>query len=529
MKPLTLALLLSLPMSHLALAPVAFAQAAELPALRKALGIDPFAITPYRLLLLRLTPPTRNKLLAELGASPQFADQVLAARLEIDAGQAVPARARLKRAASQLPSDTREIDAFAQLALQAGAYPEAAQASNAGLQRGRTAPRLVTAAIAELRQGRRAEGLALLGELRQKDKTGVAADAAIDAMVAQRMLPEAAELLRAQLEARPQAGAAAQWKQLGDLERQMGHTGQATDALLHALDSEPTPTGRRAIAQGLLRLNREKKALPELLRRLKDAKTAPRLILRGDLEGELGQRAAAVASYEAAAKLDPTDAEPALRLASVAKTPAERADRYAALVAAHPSELRYALELADLRFANKDAAGGKRALVEAGQRLASAPAAQDQIARRLAEHGDAADALVCRERAAALEPRDVDVAFALGDAYRAVGDKVHAVHAYADALTRSDGSRAAWEHEISALERAGYDEELDQRYEEMRKRWPADATLTRRHATALERMKKLERAIALWRELGSRARAPFEKAQADYNVKRLQERKMLER
>lgn len=231
-------------------------------ALRRALAVDPFAVTSYRILATRLVPAARAKLVAELGSSPRFADQIVAARLLIDGGQVALARARLHQSASQLPADVRTLDAYTQLALSAGAYADAATSAEAALRSGRTPPRLLEAAIAELRQGRHKEGLALLAEVRAKDAAGVASEAAIGALIAQRMVPEAIELLSAQLEARPGqtvVGSVTQWRQLADLHRQLEHVSAANEALLHALDIEPSATGRRALAQALLHSSRDKK------------------------------------------------------------------------------------------------------------------------------------------------------------------------------------------------------------------------------------------------------------------------------
>src|SRR5262249_30327669 len=156
----------------------------------------------------------------------------------------------------------------------------------------------------------------------------------------------------------------------------------------------------------------EKKQLAALWKELKGAQTLGRLVLRGDVESELGKSAAATATWEAAAKLDPTDAEAQLHLAHAAKTPAERVQRYAALVAAHPADLRFVLELSDLQFANKDDNAGKQTLRDASARLTSSTSAQEQLARRLSEHRDPDGALLARKRAADLDPRDPDYAFA---------------------------------------------------------------------------------------------------------------------
>ncbi|MEO6951015.1 MAG: hypothetical protein ABI321_04305 [Polyangia bacterium] len=500
-------------------------------ALRRALAVDPFAVTSYRILAGRLTAATRQKLVAELSASPRFADQIVAARLQIDAGQAALARARLHQSVAQLPPDARTLDAYAQLALSAGAYAEASTAAQTALRTGRTAPRLIEAAIAELRQGHHKEGLALLSEVRSKDAAGVASEAALDALLGQRMVAEAAELLRAQLETRPGqtvVGSVTQWRQLADLERQLGHADAANEAMLKALDVEPSATGRRSIAQSLLHASRDKKTMVALEKSLQSAKTAPRLVLRGDTQLALGKPAQAIESYTSAAKADPNDPEPELRLAATAKTPTERAARYATLVAAHPNDLRYALELADLRFAAKDDAGGRKALRDAAGNLSTAPSAQDQLARRLADHGDAAGALQCRKRAAQLDPRNADFAFSLADAYRVSGDRAAAVTAYDDAFARTDGGRASWDRIIDAYERAGYTAEADARYVAAQKKWPGDIALMRRHAAALERAKQFARAIAIWEVLGKDAQRPFDREQATYNIGRLKTRQISE-
>ena len=292
------------------------------------------------------------------------------------------------------------------------------------------------------------------------------------------------------------------------------------------------------MAQAVIRLHREKKTLPQLVASLKDAHGAARLVLRGDAEKELSHVPQAIASYTAAAAAEPNDLDAPLRLAALAKTPTERVSRYEALVAAHPGELRFALELAELRYAAKDEVGGKRTLREAATRLATAPTAQDQIARRLVEHGDAPGALECRRRAAELEPRNADYALALGDAYRAAGKRPEAVAAIGDSITRGGDSRAAWDRAIDALERASYDEEAAARYADAHKRWPADMPLTRRYAAAIERAagtKKgpergaaYKQALALWREVAKKASTPIEKEQASYNQERL-DRLMLEK
>jgi tetratricopeptide (TPR) repeat protein len=492
---------------------------------RRALEVDPFAIAPYRLLTSGLSSTGRTALLADLGRGGRFADLVLMARLQSDGGQIAPARGTLQRAAQLLPDDSRALDAFCQLAMQNGAFAEAGAAAKKALERGRTPQRLVAAAITELRLGKRKEGLELLAEARKKDPVGSAADSALDVLLGQHMANEAAELLRAQLEPGGDGargtGGAAQWRRLAELERQLGHTQQSSEAYLRALDTETSPTGRRAMAQSLMRLHREKKTLPELVRALKDAKTSARLVLRGDVEMELQHRPAALAAYEAAAKADPSDPDPPLRLATTAKTPAERADRYATLVAMHPGELRFALELADLRFTAKDDTAARKVLRDAAIRMATAPSAQEQIARRLGEHGDTEGALQCRRRAAELDPRNPDYALSLGDAYKAAGKKAEAIASYADSVARAGGSRAAWDRQIDALERAGYTEEANQRYEEARKKWPEDVVLARRFATVLERLHEWQRAQKLWEEISRKTARPFEREQADYNARRL--------
>jgi hypothetical protein len=496
-------------------------------ALRRALKIDPFAVAPYRLLATGLRPTDRRTLLDELSHSGQFADQVLAARLDLDGGQAAAARGAVHTAIAVLPLDARSLDAFCQLALSSGAFADAAVAAERALERGRTPGRLVTAAIAELRQGKQKEGLALITEARGKDPSGGATDAALDTLLGQHMTEEAVALLRAQLDdgsGKPRGtGNAAQWRRLADLERQLGRFDATSDALLHVLDLETTPTGRRSAAQSVLRLYRERSRLHELAKLLKGAHTAPRLVLRGDLEAELGHAQTATASYEAASKLDPTDPEAQLHLAASAKSPAERANRYEALVAAHPGELRFALELADLRFSSKEDAAGKRVLREAGVRFATSPAAQDQIARRLAEHKAFDDALVCRRRAAELDSHNVDYALALAEALTASKQPSAAIAAYTDAITRGGAGRAAYDRVIDGMERSGYDEAADAKFVEARAKWPGDLALLRRHAAALERRRQYKRALVAWEEAKQKVTRPFEKEQADYNIRRLQD------
>ena len=429
-------------------------------------------------------------------------------------------------AASHLPSELRALDAFGQLALSVGAFADADQAVQRALVIGRTPARLVTAAIAELRQGKSKEGLALLAEAQRRDPSGGAVEAALDTLLGQHMVAEAADLLRAQLapdgKPAPSADAAA-WRRLADLERQLGHSDGEAQALLHALDAETFATGRRSTSQALLRNYRARKALPALLRALKDASTAPRLVLRGDVEAELGKHSESIESYVAAEKLAPADPDPPLRLAAAAKTPAERARRYEALVATHPNELRFALELADLRAAAKDEPGSVRALHDAATRFDNAPAAQAEIARRLAAHGDKEGALAARQRAATLDPRNADYALALGDAYRARGKRVDAVKAYYDAIVRADRGRSAYDRSIDALEAAGYDVEADAVYGEARARWPADLPLLRRYASTLERHHQFQHAAQIWTEIEGKSVRPFDKEQATYNRKRLED------
>lgn len=498
----------------------------DLAQLRAALDADPFAVAPYRLLTAGLSPPGRNRLAGMLAKKGDFASLVVAARLDADVGQAAAARGLLRDASHHLPADERTLDAFGQLALSVGAYAEAGLAVEGSLRTARTPQRLVTLAIADLRQGKSKEGLAYLAEAQKKDPYGGATDAALDALLGQRMIAEAAELLRAQLQpgGKPAPSAsAAQWRRLADLERQLGHADAQAQALLHALDVETFATGRRSTGQQLLRVYRDRKALPELLRLLKGANTSARLVLRGDIEAELGHGSAAMQSYTAAAKLAPGDPDPPLRMAALVKTPGDRARQYEALVAAHPTELRYVLELADLRSQAKDEAGCKKVLREAAGRFATAPSAQAEIARRLAAHGDKEGALAARRRAADLDPRNVDYALALGDAYRALGRRGDAVAAYGDAIARADRARPAYDRVLDALESAGYDAEADVRYLEARSRWPGDLALLRRHAAALERRREYTRAIAAWAEVEKKAPRPFEKEQAAYNRKRLEE------
>lgn len=507
--------------------------AGDVTALRRSLAIDPFALAPYRLLAVNLKPAERIKLAEELARAGPFPDSVLAARLYLDAGRVELARACLRDASAKLPSDPRPLDAFCQLAMSTGAYAEMGLAARRALERGRSPQRLVVAAIAELRQGRQKEGLALLAEVRSKDPSGAAADGMLDALLGQRLFAEGAELLRAELgnsvaSTTPNAAVAAKWRRLADLERQLNRPERASDALLHALDVESASISRRAVAQMVMRIHRERHTLPELSRALKDATSAPRLVLRGDVENELGHASAALSSYEAAAKRDPADPDPPMRLAAMAKSPADRAERYAALVASHPGELHYALELADLRFASKDEAAGKKVLREAAQRFATAPSAQDQIAKRLAEHRDLEGALQCRRRAAELDPRSAEYALALGDAYRALNQRALALAAYDDSLRRADYSRGAWDRVIDALERAGYVEEADARYTEARGKWPADMVLARRQANTLEARRQPARALAVWREILKASVKPAEQESAKYNVERLDSQVRLE-
>ena len=498
----------------------------DLTQLRSALEIDPFAVAPYRLLTAGLPPAGRRKLADVLAHKPDFANQVVAARLDADAGQVPIARTLLHNASLHLPPEERTLDAFAQLALSVGAYAEASLAMQAAFRTERTPQRLVTAAIAEMRQGKNKEGLALLAEARKKDPSGGAADAALDALLGQRMIAEAADLLRAELTpgGKPAPSASAStWRKLADLERQLNHADAETQALFQALDAETFATGRRSTSQAILRSYRDRKALPELLRSLKTASTSARLVLRGDVENELGHSSSAIESYLAAEKLAPNDPDPPLRLSALAKTPAEKARRYEALVAAHPAELRYILELADLRTAAKDEAGARTALHDAATRFDTAPAAQAEIARRLAAHGDKEGTLAARRRAAALDPRNTDYAIALGDAYHALGKRIEAVAAYGDAITRGDKGRAAYDRSIEALENAGYNPEADVRYNEARAKWPGDVQLLRRYAAALERRREYKRAIDVWKEIESKSQRPFEKEQAAYSRRRLED------
>jgi predicted TPR repeat methyltransferase len=505
-------------------------------ALRRALQIDPFAVAPYRLLVTGLKPVDRRKLVDELSRSTKFADQVVVARLELDGGSPAAARTALHTALPTLPVESRAIDAYCQLALTSGAFADAAVAAQRALERGRTPPRLVTAAIAELRQGKQKEGLALLGEARGKDPSGSSTDAALDTLLGQHLVEEGATLLRAQLDehsGRP-GGTATQWRRLADLERQLGHVDAAANALLRSLDLETSPTGRRAASQALLRQYREQKKLAELLKLLKTAQTSPRLVLRGDVETELGHASAAKASWEAAAKLDPADSDAQLHLASAAKTPADRAARYEALVATHPGELRFALDLADLRFAARDDAAGRRVLREAGARFINSPTAQDQIARRLTEHKDLEGALICRRRAAQLDPRDVDYALQLGEALATAQKRDEAVAAFNDAIVRGGGGRAAYDRAIDGLERAGYDADADQDFIAARAKWPGDVQLMRRHAASLERrasaaakrterLELFQRALAVWQEIKGKITRPLEAEAANYNMLRLKD------
>ena len=523
MKTLGLVIAVALAQAPSSLADAQSIAAGDTAALRRALEVDPFAIAPYRLLAVNLRPADRRKLAEEIARGARFSDLVLAARLQLDAGQIDEARARVRQAAVALPTDVRQLDAFCQLAMSAGAHAEMAVAAHRTLDKNRTPQRLVVAAIAELRQGHRKEGLALLAEVRSKDPSGAAADGMIDALLGQHMFAESAELLRAELSYATGAPNAAKWRRLADLDRQLDRPADASDALLHALDAESSSIGRRAVAQGVLRLHRERKTLPELVRTLKDASSSPRLVLRGDVETELGRGAAASSSYEAAAKADPNDPDPPLRLAAGAKTPADRAARYAMLVAAHPGELKYALDLADLRFASKDDAGGKKALHDAAMRFAAAPSAQDQIARRLSEHHDLKGALQCRRRAAELDARNAEYALALGEAYRALDMRNEAVSAYGDSISRGENSRSAYDRALDALERAGYDAEADVRYVEARRRWPADLALVRRQAAALERSQDYKRALELWNDMAKKTTRLFEREQAEYHIHRLEQ------
>jgi tetratricopeptide (TPR) repeat protein len=498
----------------------------DLQQLRSALEIDPFAVAPYRLLTAGLPPAGRRKLTDVLAHKPDFANQVVAARLDADAGQVPVARTLLHSAGQHLPPEERTLDAFAQLALSVGAYAEVSLAMQAAFRTERTPQRLVTAAIAEMRQGKNKEGLALLAEARKKDPSGGAADSALDALLGQRLIAEAADLLRAELmpSGKPAAtGDAATWRKLADLEHQLNHPEAETQALFQALDAETFATGRRATSQAILRSYRERKALPELQRALKNASTSPRLVLRGDVENELGHSSSAIESYLAAEKLAPNDPDPPLRLSGQAKTPAERARRYEALVAAHPNELRYVLELSDLRAAAKDEAGARAALHEAATRFDSAPTAQAEIARRLSAHGDKEGALAARRRAAALDTRNADYAIALGDAYHALGKRAEAVAAYGDAIARGDKGHAAYDRGIEALENAGYDTEADVRYNEARAKWPGDVQLLRRYAATLERRRDYKRAIGVWKEIENKSQRSFEKEQAAYSRRRLED------
>jgi tetratricopeptide (TPR) repeat protein len=513
----------------LALAGSARGQRSDLnPGLRHALEIDPFAEAPLRLVLSGGAVDERvRKWVAQFRGRSDFVGCVVAARLELLTGHADRAREDVQRAAAVLPGDVVLLDRFSALASSVAAYVPARLAAERALRAAPSARRAVALAEAELHLGLRREALAHIAEAQRLEPNAedVLSQAA-DALAAQRLYAEAAHVLYG-LANRPGAPASPLlWRRVADMERNAGNWQAAAKALLAALDHEPSAAGRRGLVQNILSLYRAHHGLRELQGTLAKATTAPRLLLRGDALREQGQLDLAKAAYRAAAQADARDAEPWLRLAAMTGSSKQTAEIYARLGELYPDELSYALECAKALGRGGDAGGARAVLDQAAARFDNSPAAQDRIAKQLADQGALDAALRSRLRAVALDPGNSDYALALAATYRALGklDQAHTV--YRDFLRRS-GERAAYDRVLSELEKQGDAAELTRLYRDAVTRWQSDLDLRRSFAQVLERQKDYRAALAQWQEIERQVSKPFEREQARFHRERLEQQLLL--
>jgi tetratricopeptide (TPR) repeat protein len=491
----------------------------------RALLADPFAKAPFAALLHEAASAEgKAAKAAELRRAGGFAGYLVAARIEVEAGHLPQARADVRSALPALPEDLRTLDAFARFAATLGSLPEAAQAAQRAAQRAPSARRLVTLAQAELRLGKSREAFAHVAEARRLDPGAEEPLLEMaDTLIAERLYAEAATLLGELAGHSRGAASVSLWRKLGEAYERAGDWRHAGPCLLHALDTEPSVAGRRAIAKSILLLYRQHGAERQLVDDLGEPRSLSRLVLLGDVLAK-ADPARALKVYQAAARLAPSDPEPLLRLANLpGLSMDERIGQYRQLAAAHPQDLQFTLGLADLYAKAQQLPQAQTALEAAAAQLARSPDAQAKLAEWLAAHGLVEPATSCWRRAVALDATNASYALWLGQALARLDRQEAAIAALREFLRRSGGGREAYDELIATSQRAGNTAATRLFYAEAVERWPADLELRRGFAGWLESQQNPKQALSAWQEVERRCTRPFERDQARFHIKRLED------
>jgi tetratricopeptide (TPR) repeat protein len=427
-----------------------------------------------------------------------------------------------------LPSSLRSLDAFAQLALRSSASAAAATAALRAVTIAPDGQRFLVLAETELALQRIPQALAHLAEAQRRDASGdELAISAAQLLARYRLFGQATSTLRALLDRHPAAGATPTlWRQLGSLYELQGDWKMAGRMWILAIDREASPFGRHAMVADVIALYRRHHAMAVAAAELASARSARTLVLRGDIELELNKRAQAKASYEAARKLDPADADPLLRLAQLPGTSAQtKIDHYQQLIRAHPVELRYAYELADVHYQAGDKVETRAVLEEIAQRFASVATVQDHVAGLLTRYGFNEEALPCRKRAAELDVGNAEYALAVADLQQTLRHTAEATAEYREFLRRTGGDHAAYDRVLTRADGLPGEGTF---FEEALSRWPEDQPLRRRYAGWLERQRDYRKAAEEWKTLEKRARTPFDAEQARFHLRRVSDKLLID-
>jgi tetratricopeptide (TPR) repeat protein len=286
---------------------------------------------------------------------------------------------------------------------------------------------------------------------------------------------------------------------------------------------------RRAISKTLLDLHREHKSQRALIAELGGSRSAPRLVLYGDLLREGGDAPRAAAAYEAAVRAAPDDPTPVARLADLPGRPIqERIKRYHSLIEMQPGTVQHTYELADLLFKSHDDAGATRALEQAAGRFETSPMVQNRIADLLVAHGLDAAARPIRAQAVTLEPTNVEYLLALASLERRLGHNTEAIAAYRRFLELAGANPSAYERLVMECEKRGFAELVRTFAGEALTRWPDDLDGRRRYAGWLVGQGDLKASLAQWNEILRRAKQPFMADQAKFHIHLLEDKIMLQ-
>jgi thioredoxin-like negative regulator of GroEL len=512
------------------------AQAALVQGLVTALMRDPFALEPLEALRRTLGNSTRLVVVAQQLTQlatrvPQpFPVHVVAARLYEAAGNREANLQQLRAAAQRAPRQPRALaglgaysEALGEHEIAASAYeslaavePRPAEANAAALK----------AAKHYLARGTQPDLARALG-LWHAHGPAAPIDERLrfaDALIQRGLRKEAArelEQLGALRGADKVAVAVAALRRLSEVRAQLGDARGGAGALLQALRVAP-PAGRAELLPLVVAAYQRARALPELARAAPGVlgQSAAALMLAGDAWLASGDTGRALAAYRQAAQHAPGDVEVRLRLATASKDAAEIIVQREKVVALAPDEPTYRLELARALFQAKRNPEAEAALASAAQRFVQSPSVQFEIASLLRDKIGCQQALGPMNRAIELDPEDDTFQNALAECQWKLGKKAEASAAlwkYADAqksvaryrrLVDFFGARKEWP-------------EVEKAYAGWVVVSPSDLDARRQYALLLERLGKLDQAVAEWKVVDKTATEPFMRNQAGHKLRNL--------